>query len=492
MIRLILAFSIFGAVLFIGCTTKEKKIVGEDVIAPDAKPQTFQKIAPLTSNALGARKNLHENGWKFIPSTKKSLAEVKKSGRMSFKTAKAMIFVSLKKRASDYPGDLGDTMNAMLSLGKNEEEAMHRVSMDIYKGTYDLAKWELDASAQLFKESGDKFLLGYMSLGKTTKEDTAEIFGKMAEYNGKLHGNYKSLTEMFADTSKSSGERISSSWKGAYRQSILEWDKKYKESGEKSNSVLALWDIFAGYTIALKEIALSPLAGTAMGAGEFVGGTALTATGYTATAAGQTLVTTGMTVFYAGKTGYNVLSPSLESGFLGTVGIASAAATVPTAVTGVGVGAFNQVTAVAGANTARAAGTAGGIAYETGAAAAGMVYDFGKGTGESVIYGLKSGVVLSYAALTAIPAHLLITVPDGTVFLAWDGPRLVIAVVRGNYKGFDNLPTGSIVDLEEAKKAGKVEILTNDEAVVKKVMEKEIQEREDEMKRNEKKEGENK
>jgi predicted peroxiredoxin len=100
-----------------------------------------------------------------------------------------------------------------------------------------------------------------------------------------------------------------------------------------------------------------------------------------------------------------------------------------------------------------------------------------------VYYALKSGVVLSYAALTVIPTHLLLTVPDATIFLAWDGPRLVIASVKGNYKGFDSLPVGSVVDLEEARKQGKVEILTDDQTIVKKVLEKEIQNREEEMKK---------
>ena len=112
-----------------------------------------------------------------------------------------------------------------------------------------------------------------------------------------------------------------------------------------------------------------------------------------------------------------------------------------------------------------------------------MIYDFSKGTAESVFYGLKSGIVLSYAALTVIPTHLLLTVPDATIFLAWDGPRLVIASVKGNYKGFENLPVGTVVDLEEARKKGKVEILTDDQTIVKKVLEKEIQSREEELKR---------
>lgn len=487
MIRLILTVSIFGAVLFIGCTTKEKKIVGEDVIAPDAKPQTFQKIAPLTSNALGARKNLHEKGWYFIPSTAESYQKVKKSGRMSFHTAKAMLFVSMKKRAQDYPGELGNTMSEIWKAAGNDgREALEKINKDIYDGTYELAKWEVRSAKDLLKESGKSFL-GYASLGTVLKEDLSSTYSEMAKYNGELGDNYRTFNQLFESTQKQSGQRIASAWKGAFSRGAKEWRDNLAESGEQPNSALALWNVFKGYTLALKEFALSPVADTAVGAGEFLAGNTVAATGYAVTGVGQTIVTTGMTLVHAGKTGYRVLSPSMESGFLGTLGVASAVSTVPTVIGAEVTYGFNQTLAFAGTHTVKAAAATGGGVYETGATAAGLVYDFGKGTGESVFYGLESGIVLSYTALTAVPAHLILTVPDSTIFLAWDGPRLVVASVRGNYKGYDSLPTGSIVDLKEARKAGKVEILTDDEKIVKKVLEKEIEEREQELKREERK-----
>jgi hypothetical protein len=168
----------------------------------------------------------------------------------------------------------------------------------------------------------------------------------------------------------------------------------------------------------------------------------------------------------------------MEAGFLSSLGVLSATATAPTIVGGTTMGVFNQVATFTGVESTRAVGAVAGAGYESGATATGMIYDFTSSSSQSVYYALKSGVVLSYSALTVIPTHLLLTVPDATIFLAWDGPRLVIASVRGNYKGFENLPVGSIVDLEEARKQGKVEILTDDQAIVKKVLEKEIQNRE--------------
>jgi hypothetical protein len=49
--------------LFWHCSSNvQNKIIGEDVVGESAKPQNFQKIAPLTANALGERKNIHEKG----------------------------------------------------------------------------------------------------------------------------------------------------------------------------------------------------------------------------------------------------------------------------------------------------------------------------------------------------------------------------------------------------------------------------------------------
>lgn len=462
----------------------QKKIIGEDVVGDNVKPQNFQKIAPLTANALGERKNIHEKGWYIIPSSKKSTKTVIENGAMSFRTAKAMVFISMKERAEKYPGNLGDTMKMIRSLGKNEEKALYQFSKDIYEGTFDLAKWELEQSSDLFKESGNSFVIGYISLGDIEKKDREEIFSTIKEFNKDRMQNYSSISELFKDVSVKNGDTISKAWSGAYKRAVLSYSKEYEESGTKSNTLVALWDIFQGYTIAMKELAFAPVSTTVVDSGKIIAinGVAVPVA-YVATFLNQTIVTTGLVIYYPTKLGYRVVSPTLEAGFLSSMGVLSATATAPTIVGGTAVGAFNQVATFTGVESTRATGAVAGAAYETGATATGMIYDFSKGSTQSVYYALKSGIVLSYASLTVIPTHLLLTVPDATIFLAWDGPRLVIASVKGNYKGFDSLPVGSVVDLEEARKQGKVEILTDDQTIVKKVLEKEIQNREEEMKK---------
>jgi hypothetical protein len=117
--------------------------------------------------------------------------------------------------------------------------------------------------------------------------------------------------------------------------------------------------------------------------------------------------------------------------------------------------------------------------------------------------------VLGYNALTAVPTHVLFGVADAAVFLAWDGPRLAVAVARGrvgteNKRGTEvlektkadasdnesietnkgsnpeetfslgDLPAGTVVDLKklEGVDGVTVEILSTDNEVIKEVLEK--------------------
>ena len=240
----------------------KKKVIGEDVVGDNVKPQNFEKIAPLTANALGERKNIHEKGWYIIPSSKKSTKVVLENGAMSFQTAKAMLFVSLKKRAEDYPGSLGERMKKVRSFGKEEEKALQEFSKSIYSGTFDLAKWELEQSGEFFKDSGHSFVMGYISLGEIEKKDREEISSTIKQFNKDRIQNYGSITEMFADVSKKNGTEISNAWSGAYKRAVNEYAKEYDESGTRPNTLVALWDIFQGYTVAVKELAFAPVTTT--------------------------------------------------------------------------------------------------------------------------------------------------------------------------------------------------------------------------------------
>ncbi|TGN13717.1 hypothetical protein EHS11_03585 [Leptospira ilyithenensis] len=471
---------VFFVLLSCANPAKTDKIIGESVTGNKEKPLSFQKIAPLTANALGARKNIHEKGWLFIPSSKESIESVVESGRMSSKVAKSLLFVKWKKRASDYPGSLKATMEKIETLGEKTRSSGTALSADIYRFSLQLTAEEWKLARKMGNTAGERFINGYLFLDDKVEEDTEQVLNAYSDLNERRSGVTKSLNELFFDTSSKNGKKLTSAWKGSYAKTTKAFLDEYEESGSRDNTLTALWDIFQGYTFALKELVV-PAAQTTASVGEtIVLGGVFVPVSHVLTVSGQTVVTTGMVLYYSTKVGYRVISPSLEAGLFSTMGIASASSTVPTLVTGGGISAFNQVTTVIGSRAGEGAAKGGAVVGETTALATGVVYDFTVDSAKSSIYPLKSGLILGYTALTALPVHLVTAVPDGTIFLTYDGPRVVIAVVRGNYAGFEDLPTGTIVDLEEAKKSGKVEILTRDPAIIKKVLDAEISEKEKE------------
>ena len=106
-------------------------------------------------------------------------------------------------------------------------------------------------------------------------------------------------------------------------------------------------------------------------------------------------------------------------------------------------------------------------------------YDAVTGISKVTINQASSAVVLGYNALTALPAHIFMGAVDGAVFLAYDGPRLVIAYAKGEIKSdnnqsvrVDSLPVGSVVDLQLLEKEGiDIKTLSDDPAVINKVLE---------------------
>jgi hypothetical protein len=112
-----------------------------------------------------------------------------------------------------------------------------------------------------------------------------------------------------------------------------------------------------------------------------------------------------------------------------------------------------------------------------------VTYDATKGVTKVVINQASSGVVLGYNALTAIPTHLILGAEDAVVFLAWDGPRLVIAAASGKLKtggdvkdqpSLGDLPVGTAVDLKKLEQSQgiKTQVISTDPTVIRNVLEK--------------------
>ena len=150
-----------------------------------------------------------------------------------------------------------------------------------------------------------------------------------------------------------------------------------------------------------------------------------------------------------------------------------------TYVTGTTVGVVNQAAFIGAAPIATVGSDITLSAVDAGKYVTFVSYDAVAGTSKVVINQASAAVVLGYNALTAIPAHAFMGVADSAVFLAYDGPRLVVAYAKGEITdadgvsiGIDSLPVGSVVDLNALEAEGiSVNVLSDDPAVIKKVLE---------------------
>jgi hypothetical protein len=109
-----------------------------------------------------------------------------------------------------------------------------------------------------------------------------------------------------------------------------------------------------------------------------------------------------------------------------------------------------------------------------------VTYDAVVGTTKVFVEQVKSGVVLGYNALTALPAHLLLGGINTAYFLVWDGPKLVIASVQGDVE-FNTqtiqpgaLPVGAVIDLKALQNNSQIEVklVSDDPAVINHVLDK--------------------
>jgi hypothetical protein len=143
----------------------------------------------------------------------------------------------------------------------------------------------------------------------------------------------------------------------------------------------------------------------------------------------------------------------------------------------------NQVAFTSAAAVAGGAQIAGNTLASSGKYVALVTYDLGKGGTRVLINEAQSGVVLGYNALTALPAQTLLAIPNAAVFLAYEGPKLVIVKATGALKPAPkqdgappttaDLPVGTVVDLKalQQQPGVQVETVTDDPEVTHAVVE---------------------
>jgi hypothetical protein len=449
--------------------------------------KSVEDVIPLTMGNLRGHKMLYNEGWLVVTSSSEALNFAKKHAITRSRNALAEAAASVAGRGKDYSANIASDVKGAVEGGKRVVDAGTELSGDIFKATHRAGKEELAYSSESFRKAGEAFIQGNLSLGKRTAEDRKELAALPGNYFTDLKNDFSNIWELTSTANDKFAGKIETGWDKAFDKAASEFKKEYDRSGESQNTLTALGPILYGYLKSFYHGIVSPSSKTIVK----TGASAVTYAGAygvflpvasAAVVAGRTVQSVGLTFYYTGKTGVKIVSPTVESGLLAGMSVLSLSAVPVTYAAGGTLGAVNQVAFIAAGPVA---GTAHGVATTTidTAAYVGLVtYDGVKGTTKVAINQASSGIVLGYNALTAIPTHIVMGVEDTAVFLAWDGPRLMIAAASGKLKTrsddkdqptLGDLPVGTVVDMKklEQSQGTKVEVLSTDPAVIRDVLE---------------------
>jgi hypothetical protein len=454
--------------------------------APGGK-KTVEDVIPLTMGNLRGHKMLYNEGWYVVTSSRKAMDFAKKHSLTRSRDALADAAASAAGRSKDYTANVASDVKGAVAGGKRVVATGTELTGDILKATHRAGKAELTYSSEAFHKAGESFIQGNLSLGKRTAEDRKELAALPGNYFTSLKDDFSNIWELTSAANDKFAGKIENGWDKAFDKAASEFKKEYDRSGESKNTLTALGPILYGYLKSLYHGIVAPSSKTIVKTGT----SAVTYAGAygvflpvasTAVVAGRTVQSVGLTFYYTGKTGVKIVSPTVESGLLAGMSVLSLSAVPVTYAAGGTLGAVNQVAFTAAGPVAGAAQGVATTTIDTAAYVGLVTYDGVKGATKVVINQASSGVVLGYNALTAVPTHVVMAVEDTAVFLAWDGPRLVIAAASGKLKtgseGKDqptlgDLPVGTVVDMKklEQSQGTKVEVLSTDPAVIRGVLE---------------------
>jgi hypothetical protein len=472
--RRLLFFLCCLLVLTAGCAAARPPAAVKPAAADQGTGKTMQDVIPLTMSNLRGHEMVYNEGWYVVSSSKKAFAFAREHSLDSSRNALQHAVRETAKDTSGYGSDVKKGVASAARSGQRIVSTGADVTGDILKGTHELAKSELAYSSESFGKAVDAFVYGNITMAKRTEADRQELAALPGNYYRDIAGDFSNLQELTEKVRKNFSGKIDASWEHAFAKAGAEFRREYEKSGEAPNTLAALGPVLMGWLKGFYHGVAAPTSRT------IVKTTAAGATyavflpvAATSIVAGRTVQAVGLTVYYTGKT--------VEGGLLASMSLLSAAAVPVTYAGGGAIGAVNQVAFTAAGPAYTAGAGAVTTAADTGVYVALVTYDAAAGVTKVAINQASSAVVLGYNALTAIPTQTLLAAGDAVIFLAWDGPRLVLAAAQGEIGSKDggsaalpDLPVGTVVDLEKLKSApgANVEVLTTDEQVIKDVLEK--------------------
>ena len=446
-------------------------------------PKPIKEVIPTTIANIQGHKTLYQDGWFIITSSEEALTFAKKHSIDSSAAALDQAGTAINKHSNKFVRNINQDIRSSAQTTKKIFNDGNERTLDIAAGTHNLAKLQLEFSQQAARGAWDSFISGYVYLGERTRDSRTALTNLPGNYVDNISDDFGELADTVKDMHARSTTDIIGQWDNALTHAETEFQQGYQKSGEKNDAITGLWTLLTGYAKGIYQGLFKPAAASSWQTAKYtvkIAGAAVflpVASTYILTK--NTLRSSGQAIYYTGKAGIEIISPTLKGGYLASMSLLSAGTVPVTYVAGTTLGVINQVGSTAAAPVAGIAQGAVTTTADTLAYGTLVTYDALLGTTKVFVEQVKSGVVLGYNALTALPAHLLLGGLNTAYFLVWDGPNLVIAAVQGEVDFNPDalqpgaLPIGSVVDLKVLEKNTqlKIQVISDDPEVINQVLE---------------------
>ena len=438
--------------------------------------KTVGDTLEITKKNIEGHKNLYNEGW-FIVTSSKDAIETARQNSISSVEAINKALTDLGSRQQSLKQQITEIIDQSVADSKKFHEKGIESSKFLKDQTKSASRGAWSFSKVAYSQAYSTFTLGYLEFRKRNADDWDALRKANTDFAKRTLQTYddreiKIIMDAFYDeAAQKSDEAL---WAKSLVLAKDKFNESYEESGKKNNSLSGLGSIIGGYFKAIYHGIISPTKNTAVHGIQNVGAKLTGGILGLIKISGDVVFTTGVNIFYASKIGYNLISPTLEGGLLGSLALVSSAATPIVYGTGNGLATINQVAITAATPLVGTGEFVVASSIETAKHAALMTYDLTKGTGTAVANTGSTILVLGYNALTALPTQTLLAAGNSAVFLAYDGPHLAIVALRGEIDGIpiNQVPVGTVLDAEKLKdKKIESKVLNNDPSVIQKVLE---------------------
>lgn len=424
--------------------------------------QMLEKAIPITMNNLKGHMALFDEGYYVITSSRQALDYAYSHGVVNSKQvwheiSKTRETRKIKKNVDQLESNKKTEVTSQ-NLKKSLADTGHQILQDTEAVTQHLDTKAIDSRKAAF----EALTLGYLQFDKRTEEDIEELKKLKTSWFSGLKNDFRNFAQIYEEIN----EKEVAESKGFFEKNFLsakeEIQKEYKNSGERSNSLIALLDLSWGY-----------IKGLYYGVAKPTGEGALSVTKLTYNVISKTLDSTTKVFFYSSAIGYKIIAPSIESGYLGSLSLVQWASARGLAVGGRSLYLINQMAVVGSEPIYKGGKWMLSTVADTAESSVLTVFDYGQGMGQIAFNNVKAGMVLGINAITALPAQAILAAANSVVFLAYDGPRLAIYTARGDFNSINlnEIPIGVVLDVEQLQKQNiKIEKISEDPTDIQNVI----------------------